>query len=47
MAEVGYNDTTTTDSPRVARTPDVLWGLGIFLAINFLVAAFYFKILNP
>nr|ADN13586.1 hypothetical protein Cyan7822_1595 [Gloeothece verrucosa PCC 7822] len=34
-------------SPRAARLTDVLWGLGIFLSINFLVAAMYFKFLNP
>ncbi|MGJ3248928.1 MAG: photosystem I protein PsaX [Elainellaceae cyanobacterium] len=29
------------------RTSNVLIGLGIFLAINFLVAAMYFHIINP
>ncbi|ACK68552.1 hypothetical protein PCC7424_0080 [Gloeothece citriformis PCC 7424] len=45
MAETRFND--NTDSPRAARPSYVFWGVGIFLAINFLVAAFYFKLLNP
>lgn len=32
---------------RSANKGDVINGLIIFLAINFLVAAMYFKILNP
>jgi len=35
------------DVPKAARFSDVVWGVGVFLAINFLVAAMYLKIINP
>lgn len=37
----------TSNVPKAARFSDVIWGVGIFLAINFLVAAMYLKIINP
>jgi hypothetical protein len=39
--------TQNTNPPKSPRFPDVFWGLTIFLAINFLVGAMYFKIINP
>jgi hypothetical protein len=39
--------TNKSDSQKPPRTSDVVTGLIIFLAINFLVAAMYFKIINP
>jgi photosystem I protein len=41
------NTEYTNDTPKAARFSDVVWGVGIFLAINLLVAAMYLKIVNP
>jgi hypothetical protein len=43
MNNTEYNN----DTPKAARFSDVVWGGGIFLAINLLVAAMYLKIINP
>ena len=36
-----------TEGRRAPGTGDTLVGLAIFLAINFLVAAIYFHVINP
>jgi photosystem I protein len=43
MNNTEYNN----EVPKAARFSDVVWGVGIFLAINLLVAAMYLKIINP
>ncbi|MDY6785654.1 MAG: photosystem I protein PsaX [Cyanobacteriota bacterium] len=39
--------TNKTDSQKPPRSSDVIAGLIVFLSINLLVAAMYFKIINP
>lgn len=36
-----------TKTPDPTKPSNVFWGVGIFLAINFLVAAMYIKLINP